>query len=359
MGSPVEAEIQALAVEAEAGGNPVIGLVRLLRQRVAQALGEKAASFVHTGLTSQDVVDTALALCLKFAMESIDSQLQAAGSSLADMVVSHRCTPMMGRTLGQAALPITFGLRAAGWLNGLTQAHALLRREIPEIRASFSGAAGDLATASTLLAGGASLPEEEKQGQILTVQEVLEEELGLRVDFYHPWHTQRVSWVASTRTLADVCLALGKIANDVIEASRTEAGELAEPRAEGRGSSSAMAHKRNPSLSILIRRSALSASTAVGALYQAAALAHEERPAGAWHAEWEPVRSLITHAVIASQLARELLEGLEVFPDRMAQNLRESLPEEQLQRDLSGSLGQEMITHSLEAWAASRLGYPR
>jgi 3-carboxy-cis,cis-muconate cycloisomerase len=121
--------------------------------------------------------------------------------------------------------------------------------------------------------------------------------------------------------LAAVLDASGKIAADVLFLSRPEVAELAEPRAAGRGISSAMPHKQNPVLSVLVRSAALQAPGLAAQLHLAAASFNDERPDGAWHIEWPALRQLLALALGAAGHLRELAEGLQVFPEPMRRNL--------------------------------------
>lgn len=113
----------------------------------------------------------------------------------------------------------------------------------------------------------------------------------------------------------------GHIASDIVTLARPEIGELGEPAGAGRGGSSSMTHKRNPVLSILIRRAALAAPPLAATLHQAAALANDERPDGAWHVEWDTLRTLARRTLVAGSQCGELLAGLQVHAGRMAENL--------------------------------------
>ena len=151
-------------------------------------------------------------------------------------------------------------------------------------------------------------------------------ELGLPVG-PAPWHVTRTPVVRLASALAESCAALGKIANDVLQAVRPGVGELREPAAPGRGASSAMAHKRNPVLSVLVRRSAIAAPHLAAQVLAAAGLAVDERSDGAWHAEWPALQQLARHAIASAHAAAELLEGLEVDAEAVARNLYGSLPD--------------------------------
>ena len=119
----VDVDPAALGRAAVDGGNPVIPLVRLLRA----AAGEAAGS-VHAGATSQDVMDTAAVLLISRAGTVVLDDLRGAADAAAGLAATHRDTPMIARTLGQQALPTTFGLVAAGWCTGLDRAGVGLAR---------------------------------------------------------------------------------------------------------------------------------------------------------------------------------------------------------------------------------------
>lgn len=246
--------------------------------------------------------------------------LRAAVGSLALLATEHRQTPMVARSLAQHSLPSTFGLRAAGWLSGLAQAGRRLEAATAELPVQWGGAAGTMAA----LAG--RLEREARQGALapgvdaLTLVEDLAAQLGLAAPA-GPWHTNRMPVTGVAAALADVVAACGKIANDVLISARIENGELGEPLAAGRGGSSAMPHKQNPVLSVMIHAGALSAPGSLAQVLTAAGAANEERPDGAWHAEWPALRQLLRTAGGAAARTAELVGGLRVNTDRMAENL--------------------------------------
>jgi 3-carboxy-cis,cis-muconate cycloisomerase len=282
-----------LAREAEAGGNPVIPLVRRLREQ---------SSWVHRGLTSQDVVDTALMLCLGDVLERVEDELERQVSALAALADEHRGTVMAGRTLTQHAVPVTFGLKAAGWLTGVLDAlEALAGVRLP---AQLGGAAGTL-SAVVEIAGS---PE-----AALRLTAAAAERLGLEPDA--PWHTSRRPVTAVGDALVACTDAWGRIATDVATLSRPEIGEVTEGAG---GGSSTMPHKANPVLSVLLRRTALTTPPLAATLHTAAALAGDERPDGAWHAEWATLRDLGRRTAAAAGQATDLVTGLRVHADRMA-----------------------------------------
>jgi 3-carboxy-cis,cis-muconate cycloisomerase len=303
-------DLGRLAAGAEAGGNPVIGLASLLRERTGSA-------WVHRGLTSQDVLDTALVLCLRDAVAAVREDLRRQAVALARLVREHRGTMMVGRTLTQHAVPITFGLKAATWLQGVTAVADRLDR-CPPFPVQVGGAAGTLA-APAQLAGGATV------ARALAVDTA--ERLGLADS--PPWHTERSVLTEHADALVGCADAWGRIASDVALLSRPEIGELHE--AAG-GGSSTMPGKANPVLSVLLRRHALTAPGLASTLHVAAASYVDERPDGAWHAEWDALRTLARRSVVAGSQAADLVQGLVVDAPRMtlrAQEADETLRAEQ------------------------------
>jgi 3-carboxy-cis,cis-muconate cycloisomerase len=307
-------DLARIAVESESGGNPVIPLVALLRGR----LGERSpavAQWLHRGLTSQDVLDTALQLAVRDVTSRLTSELGTQLAALAGLAAEHRDTVMAGRTLTQYAVPVTFGLKAAQWLQGILDAAEATARVSGELCAQFGGAAGTL-SAATVLADRAGRPEPDQVAVALATDAA--RTLGLRPR--PPWPTSRGPVTRIGDALVACTDAWGRVAGDVLTLSRPEIGELAEPSAPGRGKSSAMPQKTNPVLSVLIHRTALS-NPALGAqLHLAAAESHDERPDGAWHTEWATLQTLGRRTLVAASQATELLTGLQVHRDRMAAN---------------------------------------
>lgn len=296
-------DCEALALGAEDGGNPVIGLVALLRERA----GPPVDRWVHRGLTSQDVLDTALMLATRSVAETVADQLAEQISMLCALAATHRATPMVARTLTQHAVPTTFGAKVAAWLNGVVDAYRQL--EVLSFPAQFGGAGGTLAATTELASSEVSFE----------IAHTTAAALGL--DTRLPWHTTRATVVAVGDALVGCTDAWGHIASDVVTLARPEIGELSEPTGGNRGGSSTMPGKRNPVLSILIRRTAMASPPLAATLHTAAALAHDERPDGAWHAEWDTLRTLARRTVVAGSQCSELLAGLEVHAERMAANL--------------------------------------
>jgi 3-carboxy-cis,cis-muconate cycloisomerase len=283
-------------------------VVELLRDGLKDRNAD-GARWLHRGLTSQDVVDTALMLCAGDALDDVVRGLRSQIAQLAELVERHRRTPMVARTLTQHAVPTTFGLKAAGWLTGVLDAYDATSALVLPVQ--VGGAAGTLA-ATVELAGDLDDPV----GAATALSLELATALGLTAST--PWHTTR-STVTRLGDAATGCTdAWGRIATDVLTLSRPEIGELAEGAG---GTSSTMPHKVNPVLATLVRRTALSSPGLAATLHVAAADAGDERPAGAWHAEWDTLRTLLRRTVVAAGQTTELLASLEVRADRMAATL--------------------------------------
>jgi 3-carboxy-cis,cis-muconate cycloisomerase len=299
-------DLEALSIASEDGGNPVIPLLVGLR-------AEDAPAELHKGLTSQDVLDTALALCLRDAVARIRDDLDKSVVVCAALADRHRHTPMAGRTLTQHAIPITFGLKASGWLQGLLDARDRLTDA--DLPLQLGGAAGSLA-APTALAGS---PAKTREWVTAAAQD-----LGLTVRA--PWHTTRSPITAAGDALATCTDACGHVANDVLLAARPEFHELIESPEGGRGGSSAMPNKQNPVLAILIKRAAIAGPPLAATLHAAAAAAVDERPDGSWHVEWATLRTLARRTVVAVSQTAELLSGLRVDAGAMAATLEAARP---------------------------------
>jgi len=303
-------DLPALARAAEAGGNPAQPVVTLLRER-------SGCAWVHRGLTSQDVVDTALALCLRDIAARLCAELRSQMTSLADLADTHRDSLMAGRTLTQHAVPTTFGRKAAGWLDGVLAAAG--RLDDLALPAQLGGAAGTL-SAVVEMAGSVDAAS--------VIVGTASRRLGLEPS--EPWHTSRAPVTAAADALVACTDAWGRIATDITTLARPEIAELAE---RSPGGSSTMPHKQNPVLSVLLRRAALTAPPLAAILHAAAAIAGDERPDGAWHAEWATLRDLGRRTVVAASHATEILGGLRVDAARMAATARAHWDELTAERD--------------------------
>lgn len=308
-------DVDELARLAEATGNPVPALVAMLRART----GIDSATWLHRGLTSQDVLDTALMLTLRAVLDRLLDELRSQVIALSILAERHASTPMVGRTLTQHAVPTTFGAVAAGWLDGILDAADLVVDARALLPVQLGGAVGTLAASSELasLRGLDDAPF--VAAELVTITA---EALGLRE--LRPWHTSRGPVTRTADALVSSTDAWGHVATDVATLSRTEIAELAEPEAEGRGGSSTMPHKHNPILSVLVRRAAVAAPALASTLHLASATAGDQRPDGAWHAEWSTLHTLGRRTVVAASQTTELLQGLHVDAERMGATLDHS-----------------------------------
>jgi 3-carboxy-cis,cis-muconate cycloisomerase len=312
-------DVDAIGARALEAGNPVVPLVADLGARLSSV----ARPHVHRGATSQDVLDTATSLVARRAIAPVLDDLAAVAATCARMAEEHRTTLMAARTLLQQALPTTFGLRCAGWLVAVDEARtALARVRDQRLAVQLGGAAG------TLAALGDTGPE---------VVRLLAEELRLAVPVV-PWHTDRVRVAELAAALGTVTGVLGKVALDVVLLAQTEVAEVGEAAA---GGSSTLPQKRNPVRAVLTVAAARRAPGLVATLLSAMPQEHE-RAAGAWHAEWEPLRELLRVAGGAAAHARAMLDGLRVDAARMRAALDLGggvLMAESVAGRLSGALG--------------------
>jgi 3-carboxy-cis,cis-muconate cycloisomerase len=305
----------AIFAEAATAGTPVIPLVRMLTERV----DEKARGYVHWGATSQDIMDTAMVLQMRAGIELLVRELRGVAEHAATLADRYRHTVMAGRTLGQHAAPITFGLKAARWL-ALTvrQTRALdaLRSGTPGPQ--FNSAAGTLAPALPLQFGGAVGTLAAFEGSGMAVASHLAEALALPLPEL-PWHAERDRIATVAAALGVTAGAMSKIASDIALLAQTEIGEVSEGAQPGKGESSAMPQKRNPVDAMSARAAARLAIALVPTLMSGD---HElERSIGAWQTEWVALPRLFGHTAGAVSHVRQLLAGLEVHEDRMRRNL--------------------------------------
>ena len=292
-----------LARRAVLGGNPVIPLLADL----CAALPDDVAAWVHRGATSQDILDSALMLTAHRARVALLARLDETVDALARLADEHRGTAAAARTLTQHSTPTTWGLRFATWLGTVLDARDdLANLALP---AQLGGASGTLASLVALSDGATAA----------RVPALFAAHLGLAES--RPWHTSRAPVTRLGDALVAVTGALGVIASNVATLGRPEIAEIAEPVAHGRGGSSAMPQKQNPVLSVLIRSTALRAPGLGSTLHLCAATAVDERPDGAWHAEWPTLRELLRLTLGATTIAAELAAGLTVDVERAKANL--------------------------------------
>jgi 3-carboxy-cis,cis-muconate cycloisomerase len=296
-----------LREENDAGGNPVIAVVGLLRTALEEDQ-PVAATWLHRGLTSQDVLDTALMLMAQDAVAVVRTDLRGQAERLALLMTHHRGTVMAARTLTQHAVPTTFGLKVAQWLTGVLDAYDDLDRLSFPVQ--VGGAAG---TRAALVELGVVASE---------AVPALAGRLGL--SDAPPWHTVRTTVTRLGDALVRCTDAWGHIAEDVLVLSRPEIGELSEGTG---GGSSTMPGKHNPVLSVLVRRAAMTTPQLSATLHLAASQQVDERADGAWHVEWATLRDLVRRTVVAGSHAFDLVAELRVHPDRMSATLGGARPE--------------------------------
>lgn len=321
-------DTRSIALRARDGGNPVIPLVADL----TAAVGDEYGPYVHRGATSQDIMDTAMMLVARRTLRTVLEDLERTARALRGIAASHRDTVLPGRTLTQHAVPTTFGLKVAGWRALVLDARD--RLAALRLPAQLGGAAGTLAAFGSF---GADDPQ--------ALVSSYARELGL-VEPVLPWHTLRTPIGDLAGALALTAGALGKTAADVLTLSRTEIAEVAEGSG---GGSSAMPHKANPVAATLIAAAARRAPGLAATLYASMA-AEDERPAGAWHAEWEPLRELLRLVGGAARNAAELAEGLRVNADAMREHLYLThglIVSERLAVELAPVLGRARARHLL------------
>lgn len=307
IGKACRADLYDFAALGEAiatAGNSAIPLVKALGKQIA-ATDAEAERYVHLGATSQDVMDTGLVLQLRQALDLIESDLAQLAESLAAQAQRHAATPMAGRTWLQHATPVTLGMKIAGWLGAVTRSRQRLRELKPRLLVlQFGGASGTLA----------ALGE-----QALPIAQALAEELQLTLP-EQPWHTQRDRVVEFGAVLGLIAGSLGKLGRDISLLMQTEAAEVFEPSAPGKGGSSTMPHKRNPVGAAVLIGAATRVPGLVSTLFSAMPQEHE-RSLGLWHAEWETLPEICCLVSGSLQQARLLADGLEVDAARMARNL--------------------------------------
>ncbi len=293
-------DIEQLATDAALAGTVVIPLVKWLRAAVPDH-----AQSVHLGGTSQDIIDTGLVLQLRDGMALLQSDLAAMADAAAALARTHADTPMLGRTLLQAAMPITFGLKAANWLTAIDDSRSAIAHEAAlALRLQCGGPAGTLDAL-----GDHAMPFLDALGAAL----------NLAVPAL-PWQTSRAPLVRLAAAIAAGVGVAGKIGTDIALLMQSEIAEAAEPAAPGRGGSSAMAHKRNPTLSVAARAAATRMPGFIVILLAAQDQEHE-RAAGAWQAEAATWPALMLAASGGLAAMAEALAGLEIFPEAMKKNL--------------------------------------
>ncbi|WP_447776107.1 3-carboxy-cis,cis-muconate cycloisomerase [Variovorax boronicumulans] len=305
-------DVAKIVRESGRAGSVAIPLVKALREAVG-LFNAEAVPFVHFGSTSQDVIDSAMALVTREAVALVETDLAKAADALLRLAVQYAETPMLARTLMQPASVTSFGFKCAGWAAPLVRSRMRLRAAAKHaLQLQLGGAVGTLA---------------QMKGQGAAVRQRMAKELGLG-DPGATWHTQRDEWVALGCELGLMTGSLGKVAVDISLLGQYEVAEVAEPSEPGRGGSSAMPHKRNPVASMVAIAAAHRAPQRVAALLGAMPQQHE-RALGAWQAELAEWPQLLMSAHGSVRAMAGALPGLQVDAVRMRANidrLRAELP---------------------------------
>ena len=300
----IRIDTEALVAEGKRNATLAVPLVRMLRAEVKRdAAG--AADHVHLGATSQDVLDTAMALCLRPGLEEADRALEACVRGLARRAREHRATPMLGRTLLQPAVPITAGLKIARWAVALAgDRERLAEAQAVGLAVQLGGPVGAL---------------EAMGPKAQAVRHRLATLLGLADA--RAWHVHRNAWLDLLGRMAQVVATAGKIARDVALLAQPEVGEMMEaaPRDDA-GRSSAMPHKRNP---VGCAHALAAATLAPGLLasLHAASLSEHERALGGWQAELALVPQLAGALGMSLDFLETVGASLVVDAARMQANL--------------------------------------
>jgi 3-carboxy-cis,cis-muconate cycloisomerase len=293
-------DFDKMSHETDIVGYPILPLVHQL----VKMCGE-AGRYVHWGATTQDIMDTAVALQVRDALDSVEADIRELRKILAGLAQQHRDTPMAGRTHLQQALPVTFGYKVAIWLAMFDRHQQRLAELRPRVGVvEFGGAAGTLASLGD---------------KGFAVQQAMAEELKLGVPMT-TWHVARDGFAEAVNLLAIVTGSLGKIALDIMIMASTEFAEVYEPFVKGRGGSSTMPQKRNPISSELMLAAAKAVRQHAGLMVDA--MIHDfERATGPWHAEWMAIPESFILTAGALHQAKFVLGGLIVDADRMKHNL--------------------------------------
>jgi len=338
-------DVAALGEAAVAAGNLAIPLVKALTAEVAKR-DEAAARYVHWGATSQDIIDTALVLELRAAIDALMIDLDRAIVAFTGSAERHRQTAIAARTWLQHALPVPFGLKLAGYAAALARSRARLERLRGEaLVLQFGGAAGTLAALGN---------------NGLAVAERLAAELTLDVPDA-PWHSHRDRLAEIAAALAILAGTCGKIARDVTLLMQTDVAEAFEPAAPGRGGSSTMPQKRNP-VGAVAAIAAVTVAPNLAATILNAQVHEHERAVGAWQAEWPtyPALALVTSGALHA--VAEIAEGLTVDAERMRQNLDATgglIMAEAATFALAPKVGRQEAHHLIEAASKKALAEKR
>jgi adenylosuccinate lyase len=296
-----DVDLEAIGAEIRKITHPLVPALRALQARCQPEHGE----YVHFGPTTQDVLDTATVLQMKDAHAIYLRDLKAIGRELYRLSETHRDTPMVGRTHGVQALPMTFGHKSAVWLSEMGRHHERLRQCEPRVFVGcMVGAVGTQASFGP---------------QAHALDQRLMKRLGLGVADIN-WQPARDRFTEYACILGMLASTIGKIGNEILLLQHTEIDELYEPFSEGKLGSSTMPHKRNPSTVEGLSGVSRAVRYNVGLIMEGMVIEHE-RDAASWRAEWRalPEICLMSGALLAGM--RRVLTGLAVNKEKMRANL--------------------------------------
>lgn len=335
-------DIGALITAGRNAGSLAIPLVRELTRTVA-LYDSEAASKVHWGSTSQDVIDTAMVLATRDALQLLDDGLHDLGGHLLELAQTHLATPVLARTLMQPAQVTSFGFKVLGWLAPLVRSRARLREAAASaLQLQLGGAVGTLSVLG-------------ERGPAVAAR--MAAALGLKLA-PAAWHTQRDEWVRLGLEVAVLSGSLGKLATDLSLMAQGEIAELAEPSGNGRGGSSAMPHKRNPVSSMIALAAATRTPHHAAALLASMGQQHE-RGLGNWQAELAEWPQLFLSAHGALQALADAFAGLQVDSARMLRNidaLQGLVFAEAASAQLATAIGKQAAHALLEKMTTQALG---
>jgi 3-carboxy-cis,cis-muconate cycloisomerase len=328
-------DVGGLARDAKLAGNVAIPLVKALTTLVAQ--GDKAAAgYVHWGATSQDAIDTGCVLQLRQALALMASDLDRLARGVGELATKHRSTIVVGRTWMQQALPTTFGVKVAGWLDVVDRHRERLRETRRRaVVLQFGGAVGTMAALGDR---GTDVAKHLAEDLTLELPEI-------------PWHSHRDRFAEVATTLGLCVGTLGKIAKDISLHSQTEVAEVFEPVEKGRGGSSTMPHKRNPVASAVVLSTALRVPGLVSTML-AAMVQEQERGLGGWLAEWETLPEIVSLSAGALRWMAEMVPQLQIDAERMKTNLeatRGLIFAEAVSMALASKIGKAQAHEAVEA----------
>jgi adenylosuccinate lyase len=299
--SAADVDLEAIGAEIRKITHPLVPALRALQAKCKGDLGE----YVHFGPTTQDVLDTGTVLQMKDAHAIYLRDLKAIGKELYRLAEVHRATPMVGRTHGVQALPITFGHKCAIWLSEMGRHHERLRQCEPRVFVGMmAGAVG------TQASYGPQAPELEQR---------LMQRLGLGVSDIN-WQPARDRFAEYASVLGMLGATIGKIGNEILLLQHTEIDELYEPFSEGKLGSSTMPHKRNPSTVEGIAGVARALRYNVALIVEGMVIEHE-RDAASWRAEWKALPEVCLMSGVLLANLKRVLTGLVVNADKMRRNL--------------------------------------